>query len=132
MLSNFLYLLCLNLLDSGKYDIIKERRERMTDAILALYKRAGVKPREICYPVLSDGQQLDLLKVLIEGRWIEFAHYRKGDLGSSCYYAGKVDFKAHLEAEEFEEVLAGLIVRLWSNLSPTDQNKIKEILKNGN
>ena len=97
--------------------------------ILNLYKVAKVPVRNWpIYPSLSDSQQLDLIKVLIEGRWIEFAHYRKGDLGSSCYYAGKVDFKAHHEDISFDEVIAGLLCKIWSSLNSTDKERVKEIL----
>ena len=72
-------------------------------------------------------QQLQLLQVLIRGRWIEFAQY-VGELGKPKYYVGKIDFKAHFEAETFEEALTGLIIRIWENLSEKDKNKIQEIL----
>ena len=78
---------------------------------------------------LTDRMQLQLLKVLIEGRWVEFAHYGKNSLKSGYYYAGKIDFKARFEAETFDETLAGLINKLWKNLSEKDQNKIKKILE---
>lgn len=80
------------------------------------------------FPELSEHQQLELLKVLIEGRWIEFAHYRKGDLGADHYYAGKVDFKSHFEDEDFAETLAGLTNQIWCNLNETDKEKIREVL----
>ena len=97
--------------------------------ILNLYKKAQVPVRGWpIYPSLSDSQQLALIKVLIEGRWIEFAHYRKGDLKSGCYYAGKVDFKAHSEGSFFDEVIADLLCKLWSNLNSTDKRKVQDIL----
>ena len=118
----------------------------MTAEILKLFKKADAKIRvpqvipstgevigyeeKYPFPELSEHQQLELLKVLIEGRWIEFAHYRKGDLGSNPnhYYAGKVDFKAHFEDEDFAETLAGLINQIWCNLNETDKEKIREVL----
>ena len=118
----------------------------MTAEILKLLKKADAKIRvpqvipstgevigyeeKYPFPEVSEHQQLELLKVLIEGRWIEFAHYRKGDLGSNPnhYYAGKVDFKAHFEDEDFAETLAGLINQIWCNLNETDKEKIREIL----
>lgn len=75
----------------------------------------------------SERAQLEVLKVLIEGRWIEFAHYRKGDKGN--YYAGKVDFKAHFEADDFEEVIAGLTNKLWLYLNDTDKERIRRALR---
>ena len=76
----------------------------------------------------SEEMQLEVFKVLIEGRWIEFAHYRKGDLGSKSYYAGTVNFKNRFEAETFDETLAGIVNLLWSSMNNEDKNKIKKIL----
>lgn len=117
----------------------------MTAEILKLFKKADAKIRvpqvipstgevigyeeKYPFPELSYRQQIELLKVLIEGRWIEFAHYRKGDLGDFCYYAGKVDFKSHFENESFEEVLAGLINLMWENINGTDKEKIRKIIE---
>lgn len=116
----------------------------MTAEILKLLKKADAKIRvpqvipstgevigyeeKYPFPELNYRQQIELLKVLIEGRWIEFAHYRKGDLGDFCYYAGKVNFKSHFEDEDFAETLAGLINQTWCNLNETDKEKIREIL----
>ena len=118
----------------------------MAAEILKLLKKADAKVRvpqvipstgecigyeeKYLFPELSEHQQLELLKVLIEGRWIEFAHYRKGDLGSNPnhYYAGKVNFKAYFENEDFTETLAGLTNQIWCNLNETDKERIREIL----
>jgi hypothetical protein len=116
----------------------------MTIEILNLIKRAEAKVKvpmivpstgecigyeeKYPFPELSEHQQLELLKVLIEGRWIEFAHYRKGDLGSKSYYAGTVNFKNRFEAETFDETLAGIVNLLWSSMNNEDKNKIKKIL----
>lgn len=100
----------------------------MTDIIRDLYNKAEVPIKlRPYYPSLSDSQQLQLLQVLIRGRWIEFAQY-VGELGKPKYYVGKVDFKAHFEAETFEEALAGLTIRIWENLSITDKKKVQKIL----
>ena len=72
----------------------------------------------------SPEMQLEVLKVLIDGLWIEFAHYR-----NKGYYAGKVDFKQHFEAETFEEALAGLVNRVWNSMSDSARERIREILK---
>ena len=77
----------------------------------------------------SPEMQLEVLKVLIDGLWVELAHYRKGDLGSGCYYAGKVDFKKHFEAPTFEETLAGLVNRMWGSISESARERIREILQ---
>ena len=106
---------------------MKEERE-LGDIIRELYNKAEVPIKcRPYYPMLSDSQQLKLLLVLIRGRWIEFAQY-VGELGKTKCYVGKVDFKAHFEAEYFDEALAGLTLRLWENLSETDKKKIQEIL----
>jgi hypothetical protein len=82
----------------------------------------------ISHELFSEKMQLEVLKELIEGRWIEFAHYRKGDLGSKSYYAGTVNFKNRFEAETFDETLAGIVNLLWSSMNNEDKNKIKKIL----
>ena len=116
----------------------------MTVEVVKLIKKADVKIKvpqcipatgEIIgyeekypFPKFNYYQQIELLKVLIEGRWIEFAHYRKGDLDNSYYYAGKVDFKSHTESKSFEDVIAGLINLMWENLNNTDKQRVKDII----
>ena len=101
--------------------------------VLKLFNNAGVpiKDRPYC-PSLSDYQQVELLKVLIEKRWVELAHYRKYDYNINdynyYYYAGRIDFKAHFEDNSFEETLAGLTNRLWYNLGSTDKERIRKVL----
>ena len=101
----------------------------MVDIIKELYDKAGVplkcRPH---YSLLSESQQLQILQVLIRGRWIEFAQY-VGELGIPKYYVGKIDFKSYYKADSFREALAGLTVRIWENMSETDKNKIREALR---
>ena len=100
----------------------------MNTEVYKLYNKAEVPIKfRPYYPMLSESQQLQILQVLIRGRWIEFAQYA-GELGKTKYYVGKIDFKAHYEAETFEEALAGLTVRIWENLSSTDKKKVQKIL----
>jgi hypothetical protein len=42
---------------------------------------------------------------------------------------GRIDFRAHFEAETFEEALAGLANKMWKDLPEKDKSKIKEILE---
>ena len=96
----------------------------MDAEVYRLYNKAEVPIKcRPYYPMLSDSQQLQIMQVLIKGRWIEFAQH-----AGNKYYMGRIDFKAHFEASTFEETLAGLTIRLWETLSEKDRNKIKEIL----
>lgn len=95
--------------------------------ILKLYNKAEVPMNEECpavYPVLSYKQQVELFKILIRGRWIEFANHI-----SSGYYIGKVNLRKHISCSSFEEALAGIILSLWSEFSETAKRDIREVLR---
>ena len=101
----------------------------MASEIYKLYKKAEVPIKcSPLYPSLSDYQQIELIKILIDRTWIEFAYCRSGDLGSPYYYAGKIDFKSHYESSSFDETIAGLVCKMWPNFSESSKNKIREIL----
>ena len=89
-----------------------------------LYKKAGVRLRGVYYPTFSYKQQIELLEVLLHGRWIEMAqHYPKR------YYMGRVDYKRHCEAETLEEVIAGLMCSMWRDFSDKEREEIIKILE---
>ena len=76
---------------------------------------------------LNPEMQLEVLKALIRGRWIEFAQYM-GELGKEKYYMGRIDLKKHYTGETFEETLAGIANQMWEELPESSKKKIKEIL----
>lgn len=97
----------------------------MEDKIAKLFNKAEVPwSKYPLAPTLSYKQQIELLKVAIEGRWLEFAkHFNSG------YYIGRVDLKKHVACKSFEEALAGTICFLWLEMSNRTKEKIREILK---
>lgn len=97
----------------------------MEDKIAKLFNRAEVSwGKYLLAPTLSYKQQIELIKVAIEGRWLEFAKHF-----SSGYYIGRVDLKKHVACKSFEEALAGTICFLWLEMSNRTKEKIREILK---
>ena len=97
----------------------------MEDKIEKLYNKAEVPWKKYpCAPTLSYKQQIEILKVAIKGRWLEFAkHFNSG------YYIGRVDLKKHVTCKTFEESLAGIMCLLWSEISETTREEVREILK---
>ena len=97
----------------------------MTTEVIELFQKADVRliSAFVC-PSLSSYQQLELLKVLINGRWIEFGkHFHQG------YYMGEINFRHHVSTPDFESTLCGLICECWETFNSTDKERIKEILK---
>ena len=65
----------------------------MASEIYKLYKKAEVPIKcSPLYPSLSDYQQIELIKILIDRTWIEFAYCRSGDLGSPLLLCWKDRF----------------------------------------
>ena len=96
---------------------MKEEREK-------LYKKAGAVYSGIpAYSSLSEHQQLEILKVIIHGTWIEISRY----FGKRVYM-GRIDYKRRYQAETFEECLAGITNLLWEEMSETSKEKIRKIL----
>ena len=105
-----------------------------------LYKKAGVEKirvnemiipssgecigYDLVYPSFTVEKQIELLKVIMQGTWIEMAQH----FGTK-FYMGEINFKKHYEAETFEEVLAGITRLLWEELNPRQKEEIKNILK---
>ena len=79
---------------------------------------------DLVYPSFTHEKQIELLKVIMHGTWIEMAQH----FGTN-YYMGRIDFRKHLEAETFEEALAGMTCLLWEELSEKDKERVKDILK---
>ena len=79
---------------------------------------------DLVYPSFTPEKQLELLKVIMHGTWIEMAkHFNTG------YYMGEIDFKSHVEEKTFDEALAAIANLLWENISDKDKEEIKEILE---
>ena len=99
----------------------------MTDNnIYDLYTKAGVNSLNYpMYPSLSYYQQVEIFKILCNGRWIEIAQkaFHEGE-----WYAGGVDYKRRTYANSFEEVICALILKYWSEINERDKERIKEIL----
>ena len=99
----------------------------MSNEIYNLYLDAGIIPKEFPkYPVLSEHQQLALIKELCRGRWVEIAKraFREG-----AWYAGGVDYKRRIFADSFEEAVCGLIRKYWNEMNKEDKTMIRNILK---
>ena len=73
---------------------------------------------------LTPEMQLEILKVLMSGTWVEFAQH----FGNK-FYMGRIDFKKRFQSETFEECLAGITNLMWEDLSESNKNRIKNILK---
>lgn len=105
-----------------------------------LYKKAGVEKvrvneqiipssgecigYDLVYPSFTPEKQIELLKVIMHGTWIEMAQHF-----DTKFFMGEIDFRKHFEAETFEEVLAGITRLLWEEFSPRQKEEIKEILE---
>lgn len=98
----------------------------MSSEIIKLHEKAQAKlPVAFVSPVLSSYQQLELLKVLIHGRWIEFGrHFHTG------FYMGEINFKHHIQTPNFEDTLCGIICQCWDTFNEEDKEEIRKILKN--
>ena len=78
----------------------------MSSYVLKLYKKFEVKINSsFVYPSLNSYQQLELLKVLMHGRWVELARWFPNE-----YYCGEINFKNRITTESFEETLSGMLL----------------------
>ena len=94
--------------------------------IYDLYLKVGITPpNHPVYPKLSYYQQVEIFKVLCNGRWIEIAQkaFHEGE-----WYAGGVDYKRRTYAHSFEEAVCALILKYWSEMRDNDKERVKEIL----
>ena len=97
----------------------------MSTEIIELLQKAGVRLiSAFVSPSLSSYQQLELLKVLINGRWIELGKHFHGGL-----YMGEISFRHHISTPDFESTLCGLICQCWETFNEEDKERIKSILK---
>ena len=97
----------------------------MSSYVLKLYKKfeVSINPSFI-YPSLNYYQQLELLKVLMHGRWVELARWFPNK-----YYCGEINFKNRITTESFEETLSGMLLLCYDSFNKQDIGRIKEILK---
>lgn len=96
----------------------------MSSYVLKLYEKLKVKINSsFVYPSLNSYQQLELLKVLMHGRWVEFARWFPDD-----YYAGEINFKNRIRTESFEETLSGMLLLCYDSFNDKDKERVKKIL----
>ena len=97
----------------------------MSTELIELLQKADVRLiSAFVSPSLSSYQQIELLKVLINGRWIEFGkHFSKG------FYMGEINFKHRISTPDFESTLCGLICQCWETFNDEDKERIRSILK---
>ena len=88
-----------------------------------LYQKVNIElPNRL--PKMTYKAQIELLKVLIDGQWIEMSRHF-----GNRYYMGTIDFKKRQENESFEDLLCSMIYLCYNNMNNERKQKIKIILK---
>lgn len=104
-----------------------------------LYSLAGVEKHKThhkdyedwfwVYPPFTAEKQIELIKWLAP-RYLDLSKYHDVATNKDMYgIRTDVGTYAYCHREKFEEMLAGLIIDLWQNLTEAEQNEIREILK---
>lgn len=80
---------------------------------------------EIKYPPFTAEKQLELIKWLADTDYYIHSIYRTIDTRKYCIENSYYD----IETVGFEETIAGLINKLWRDLTEEEKQQIKEILE---
>ena len=108
-----------------------EKEEQMSE-VDKLYELAGFKKNwtaigdddiDDCYPPFTAEKQLELIKLLCTQRYIDIRFTPEGEYYLFAYYIG-CGFN-----KNFDEALAMFVIQYWQDLTESEQEQIREILK---
>lgn len=101
--------------------------DRHTDSVMTEFGR--VEKAYIDYPPFTAEKQIELIKWL-SPRYLDLSKYHDVATDKDMYgIRTDVGTYAYCHREKFEEMIAGLIIDLWQDLTEAEQNEIREILE---
>ena len=109
--------------------------------VTKLYENAGIEPKKCsecdnnmdcgfgkdCYPPFTAEKQIELIEWII-GKYNEVSFSKRGSGYNICIDDGSF-IGCHHNDKSFEESLAGVINKLWTDMPEEEKQQVKGILK---
>ena len=91
--------------------------------------RAGSRKGDVLYPPFTAEKQIELIKWL-SPRYLYLSKYHDVATDKDMYgIRTDMGTYGYCHREKFEEMIAGLFIELWQDLTEAEQRQIREILK---